>query len=137
MSDGLEFRHDGAVARLTINRPDAGNMLTLEMIDALADMVADAGRRAETKAIVLRGAGADFCTGRDPAGAPERRPTTALEMRGALIEPILARTSQTPHGLRGAVPPTGQESRAARCERIGQPACAKPKRLRFGEGRAA
>lgn len=89
MTDGLEFRHDGAVARLTINRPDAGNMLTLDMINALAYMVADAGARPETKAIVLRGAGADFCTGRDPAGAPEKRPTTALEMRSTLIEPIL------------------------------------------------
>ncbi len=34
----------------------------------------------------------------------------------------LARTSQTRHGLRGAVPPTGQESRAARCGDIGQAA---------------
>ncbi len=89
MSDGLEFRQDGAVARVTINRPDQGNMLTLAMLGELAAMVADAGADPDTRAIVLRGAGDDFCKGRDPAGAPEKGPTTALEMRGALIEPIL------------------------------------------------
>lgn len=89
MIDGLEFQQDGAVARLTINRPDAGNMLTLKMVSALAEAIAAAGADPDTKAIVLRGAGDDFCKGRDPAGAPEHAPTTALEMRGALIEPIL------------------------------------------------
>ncbi len=89
MIDGLEFEQDGAVARLTINRPDAGNMLTLKMIGALAEAVADAGADPATKAIVLKSAGDDFCRGRDPAGAPEHAPTTALEMRSALIEPIL------------------------------------------------
>ncbi len=34
----------------------------------------------------------------------------------------LARTSHTGHGLRGAVAPTGQECRAARCRRIWQAA---------------
>jgi enoyl-CoA hydratase len=39
--------------------------------------------------MVVRGAGDDFCKGRDPAGAPEGKPTTALEIRETLIEPIL------------------------------------------------
>ena len=42
-------------------------------------------------------------------------------LKGILIA-TLARTSQTPHGLRGAVPPAGQENRAARCADIGQAA---------------
>ncbi len=89
MTEGLEFSQDGAVARLVINRPEAGNMLTLAMVRALAQIVEDAGRNPDIKAIVLSGKGDNFCTGRDPAGAPEKGPTTALEMRGQLIEPIL------------------------------------------------
>ena len=45
MTGGLELNIDGAVARLTINRPDAGNMLTLAMVSELAGLVADAGAR--------------------------------------------------------------------------------------------
>jgi enoyl-CoA hydratase/carnithine racemase len=51
--------------------------------------VREAGADPAVKAIVLRGAGSDFCRGRDPAGAPEGKPTNAAEMREALVEPIL------------------------------------------------
>ena len=89
MSQGFDVRRDGAIARVTLNRPDAGNMLTLAAVAELARAVRDAGADSAVKAIVLRGQGADFCRGRDPAGAPEGKATTAVEMRAALIEPIL------------------------------------------------
>lgn len=89
MSTAFDVRQDGAVVRVTINRPDKGNMLTLAMVDELADLVGKAGADQNTNAIVLSGAGKEFCRGRDPAGAPESQPTTALAMRRVLIEPIL------------------------------------------------
>ena len=89
MADVLHFIKDGAIGRLTVNRPDKGNMLTLAHLAEINQMLAKAGADRELKAIVVSGAGADFCRGRDPAGAPEAAPTTALAMRGALIDPIL------------------------------------------------
>jgi enoyl-CoA hydratase len=89
MSQGFDVRRDGAIVRVTLNRPDAGNMLTLAAVGALAGAVREAGADPSVKAIVLRGAGPDFCRGRDPAGAPEGKPTNAVEMRSALVEPIL------------------------------------------------
>ncbi len=89
MSDDLKFEQDGAIARLTIDRPDKGNMLTLAMVREVAETVAKAGADTATKAIVLRGNGKDFCRGRDLSAAPEHGPTTALEIRSALMEPIL------------------------------------------------
>ena len=89
MSQGFELKRDGAIARVTLNRPDAGNMLTLAAVAGLARAVGEAGADPAVKAIALAGQGADFCRGRDPAGAPEGKPTTAVEMRAALIEPIL------------------------------------------------
>jgi enoyl-CoA hydratase len=89
MSDALKFEQDGAIARLTIDRPDAGNMLTLAMVREVAELVARAGADPATKALVLRGEGDDFCRGRDLGTAPEHGPTTAMEMRSALMAPIL------------------------------------------------
>lgn len=89
MSQGFDLRRDGAIARVTLNRPDAGNMLTLATVADLAGAVREAGADVGVKAIVLAGQGPDFCRGRDPAGAPEGKPTTAVQMRSALIEPIL------------------------------------------------
>ena len=80
---------DGAIARIRLNRADAGNMLTIAMVGELSAMIADAGRDPEIKAIAISAAGEDFCRGRDPAGAPEQAPKTALQMRDQLTSPIL------------------------------------------------
>jgi enoyl-CoA hydratase len=89
MSDGYSVIQDGVIARLTFERPDMGNLLTLAMLKEIAKDIREAGTDPSINAMVVRGAGDDFCKGRDPAGAPEGKPTTALEMRDALIEPIL------------------------------------------------
>jgi len=89
MSDGYSVAQNGAIVRLTFERPDMGNLLTLAMLKDIAKDIREAGADTSINAMVVRGAGDDFCKGRDPAGAPEGKPTTALEMREALIEPIL------------------------------------------------
>ena len=89
MSDGYSVSQDGAIARLTFERSDMGNLLTLAMLRDIAEDIREAGADPSINAMVVRGEGVDFCKGRDPAGAPEGAPTTALEMRQALIEPIL------------------------------------------------
>jgi isohexenylglutaconyl-CoA hydratase len=61
----ITLTRDGAVARLTLNRPDRRNALThammLELEDAFAKVRDDQGCRA----LVLRGAGGHFCAGGD------------------------------------------------------------------------
>jgi enoyl-CoA hydratase/carnithine racemase len=90
MEQGMRIERDGAVARIVIDRPDKGNMLTLKMVADLAETVTALGKDKTVKAIVLRTTGDEFCRGRDPAGAPEHGPTNALQMRATLTDPILA-----------------------------------------------
>ena len=82
-------RRDGAIERIRLDRAEAGNMLTIDMIAALTGMIAEAGRDPDVKAIAVSAAGEDFCRGRDPAGTPEAAPRTALQMRARLTAPIL------------------------------------------------
>jgi len=89
MRDGYSVRQDGAIVRVTLERPEVGNLVSLSMARDIATDIREAGSDSAVHAIVMRGEGEDFCKGRDPAGAPEGKPTTALEMRGALIEPLL------------------------------------------------
>ena len=89
MSDGYSLTQDGAFARVTFERPEKGNLLTLSMLTDIAKDIRDAGSSQNINVLVVRGNGDDFCRGRDPDGAPEGKPRTALEMREALIEPIL------------------------------------------------
>ena len=74
----------GGIARVTINRPDAGNSLTAHMRDHLSDTFDELSATLGVRAIVLTGAGErHFCTGAGlggpqkpgparPADAPER-----------------------------------------------------------------
>lgn len=67
---------DGRVARVTINRPDTGNRVTNPMAAELTQLFADLSKTSQI--IVLRGAGNDFCVGRE-GGVPQNM--GALDMR--------------------------------------------------------
>ena len=78
---------DGEIARVRIDRSETGNMMSGAMIAELTGLLNAAGCDPALKAIVLTGAGEDFCLGRDPGAGGARR--TALEMRESLTGPIL------------------------------------------------
>ena len=56
---------DGAVLRVTLDRPSRRNSLTHLMIETLVDALTDAAADDSLRAIHLRGAGDDFCAGAD------------------------------------------------------------------------
>ena len=89
MEEVLKLEQDGAVARITIDRPDRGNMLTLEMLDQVSALIIDAGFDPAIKVISITSVGDDFCLGRDPQSAPEHTPKNGVEMRESLTAPIL------------------------------------------------
>ena len=55
----------GGVRTLTLNRPNKRNALNDELIGALSNSLQDAENDASLRAIVIRGAGSDFCSGAD------------------------------------------------------------------------
>lgn len=61
----IQFAEDGAVATITLNRPDKLNSFTAHMHNELREAVARVrdGRRA--RCLVLTGAGRGFCAGQD------------------------------------------------------------------------
>lgn len=59
----LVYAVDGAIATITLNRPDDLNTIVPPMTDELEAAVARAVRDAKVKVIVLRGAGRAFCAG--------------------------------------------------------------------------
>ena len=61
------YETDGAVARITLNRPDKRNALNDTLIAGLKDALEHAKNDAAVRAIVITGAGADFCSGADLA----------------------------------------------------------------------
>ena len=58
----IDFKTDGAIARLTLNRPDRLNSFTVQMHEELRDSLGSLG---DARVLVLTGAGRGFCAGQD------------------------------------------------------------------------
>src|SRR5881394_2175811 len=58
----IDFKADGPVARITLNRPDRLNSFTVQMHEELRDALASLG---DARVVVLTGAGRGFCAGQD------------------------------------------------------------------------
>ncbi|HEY2987908.1 MAG TPA: enoyl-CoA hydratase/isomerase family protein [Candidatus Binatia bacterium] len=69
----LLYERNGDVSVITLNRPEIGNRVSDATIGQLADMIDNAAK--ESRLIVLKAAGEEFCLGRE-----------AMGQRGAAIE---------------------------------------------------
>ncbi len=58
----IEFKQEGGVARLTLNRPDRLNSFTVQMHWEVADALA---KLKDARCLVITGAGRGFCAGQD------------------------------------------------------------------------
>ncbi len=65
MPDVLVVEQSGAVATVTLNRPDSMNALSLDLKEALVDATARLSADDSVRAVVLTGAGRAFCVGQD------------------------------------------------------------------------
>ena len=68
MSDGqphARFEVDGHVALLTLDRPEARNALSGEMLVRMADAWAEVDADDAIRVVIVTGAGGDFCAGAD------------------------------------------------------------------------
>ncbi|MGH2873409.1 MAG: enoyl-CoA hydratase/isomerase family protein [Solirubrobacteraceae bacterium] len=61
----LLVRREGAVLRLTLNRPDRLNAVSEAMYTGLLDALAEADTDQQVRTVVLSGAGRAFCVGAD------------------------------------------------------------------------
>ena len=58
----LDFKADGPLARITLNRPERLNSFTIQMHDELQEAL---GKLGEARVVVISGAGRGFCAGQD------------------------------------------------------------------------
>jgi methylglutaconyl-CoA hydratase len=77
---------------LTLNRPERRNALTLELLRELCAAVNTASEQPEQRVLILRGAGAAFCTGLDLKEAAD---TTKAHATAEMVANTLIAISQT------------------------------------------
>ena len=66
----LELTHQNAALRVTLNRPDVLNALSLDLLGELRDALQEAAAADDVRAVLLTGAGRGFSAGADLASTP-------------------------------------------------------------------
>lgn len=64
-NDSVLYSIDGAVARITLNRPEKRNALNDALITGIKESLRKASGDEQVRVIVISGAGKDFCSGAD------------------------------------------------------------------------
>jgi enoyl-CoA hydratase/carnithine racemase len=85
---------EGPCRTLILDRPQAGNALSADLIDRLADAVADAAQSG-AEVLILRGNGRNFCAGFDFAGIEHANDAQLLQ-RFIRIELLLQALLRSP-----------------------------------------
>jgi methylglutaconyl-CoA hydratase len=65
MSEVVIYSVDGGVARITLNRPEKRNALNEAVIAGIKEELRKASQDESVRAVVISGAGKDFCSGAD------------------------------------------------------------------------
>jgi len=108
VSELLLVERDGDLLRLTLNDPNRANALGAEMTDALIEILRHDWRADGVRAILIRGAGKNFCAGADLAALGRMADATALDHRLAskqlrdLFAALLEQEALTVAAVQGA-----------------------------------
>lgn len=105
----MTYERDGRIARVTLDRPERGNGITLEMPRELSDCVERANLDPEVHVIALAGNGSGFCGGYDLVASAEQMPDTSSASRpgvsgsaagrGSPVEPTTIAANHDPNAV--------------------------------------
>ena len=99
----VRYEERGAVALLTLNRPDALNSFNAQLHEQLLSALEQAAGDASVRCVVLTGAGRGFCAGQDlsdPEAAPDQNLGDLIERR---YQPLCLRLRSMPIPVVAAV----------------------------------
>jgi len=81
LEDAVLCAADGPVGRITLNRPEKRNALNEAVIKGIKSALGELRRNSGLRAVVLTGAGKDFCSGADLAALEKISNATASDNR--------------------------------------------------------
>ena len=85
-------KHSPQITVVTLNRPERRNSLTIELLNELVASIKVASDQADERVLILRGAGAAFCTGLDLKEAADRK---KAHMTAELVAKALTTLAET------------------------------------------
>src|SRR5687767_10817386 len=94
----MTYAVDGRIARITLNRPERGNGITLAMPVELAACVERANLDPNVHVIALAGNGKGFCGGYDLVASAEKMELGGSGPQGSPLDPMVQLKNHDPSG---------------------------------------
>lgn len=91
MTESVRYEKRGHVATLTLNRPEALNAITVDMIESLDRALSTAAADTDVRALILTGAGRAFCVGADLKQLEQWQDEPELRERFSTLAPAMFR----------------------------------------------
>lgn len=86
----LQIERSGGILTVTLNRPEKKNAVIAPMWDRMAEVFRSAAQDREVRAVVLTGAGGEFCSGADLWASPDGEPLHVLTSMRRVSAAVLA-----------------------------------------------
>ena len=102
-SPEMLYETDGAIATLTINRPERMNTISRDMLNQLSELLLQADHDPDVRAIVLTGRGRAFCAGLDIQAAVDG---SGIGGKTTQVTPTIDLRNSPPTVLHGIDTPT-------------------------------
>lgn len=96
----MTYEKTGRIARITLNRPERGNGITLDLPRELAACVERANLDPEVHVIALSGNGSGFCGGYDLVDSAQNMTVENLQaqqLRGSPLDPLVQMANHVPN----------------------------------------
>ena len=77
--ESILYEVDGGIARITLNRPDKRNSLTLKLQSELYEALWEAGHDNGVHCVIIKGAGQSFSSGYDLSGEDSQIPASRIQ----------------------------------------------------------
>ena len=75
------YETDGGKARITLNKPERRNAMSIALVEELRDALWEADDDKSVHCVILRGAGSSFCAGYDLTPGQRSRADDGVERR--------------------------------------------------------
>jgi len=82
----LKFDVAGAIGTITLNRPEKRNALSLELLEALRDLLTSIGQKDDVRVVIIKGEGKVFSAGHDISQLVNREMTDYKTIFDTCIE---------------------------------------------------
>ena len=77
--ESILYQVEGGIARITLNRPDKRNALTMKLQSELYEALWEADHNSGVHCVIIKGAGQSFCSGYDLSGADSQVPASRIQ----------------------------------------------------------